>query len=434
MQAGNDQANRTDSVSGWDVIVIGAGPGGSTAAALLAEQGFRTLVLEKAEFPREKIGESLLPALMPVLDRLKVQPTEDTYVYKRGARFVCEDTDREQAFEFQHALPGGAKHAWHVDRARFDTQLRDRAVELGAQVLHGETVTDAGIDDGAAAGEQAWVQTRNHRYTARYLIDASGQSRLLARRNDAVVPYTQFGHCSVYTHFENARTELLGPDYDIRIMLRPDGWGWIIPLPGKRLSVGIVAKHKIEQPYLDEGLLAGPLCQRLTEGATRVATKVVGNYSYNNTVPYGSRFATAGDAACFLDPVFSSGVTLALRGAADLVDLLGPALRENREDDPNLLDGYTESMTRAYGTFAGLVERFYNTRFAESYFLGTDLGDELRRGVMSVLAGDVWRYDNTFQDMLLNSRRRPGRRVQAVGQAASKDPTTGETVANERQD
>ncbi len=418
MPGKSDQANHHEHNPQWDVIVIGAGPGGTTAAGLLAEQGFRTLVLEKQVFPREMIGESLLPALMPVLDRLGVKPTEDTYVYKRGARFVCEDTEREQAFHFPQSPSGGAKHAWHVDRARFDLQLRDRARELGADVRHGETVTDAGADE-----HFAWVETRTGRFTGRYLIDASGQSRLLARRNEAVVPYTRFGACSVYTHFDNAQTELLGPDFDIRIMLRPDGWGWIIPLPGKRLSVGIVAKHKIAQPFLDDGLLAGPLCQRLTAGAERRETKVVGNFSYKNSVPCGPRFAAAGDAACFLDPVFSSGVTLALRGAADLVDVLAPALREGREADKDLLGKFQQSMDRAYGTFSGLVERFYNTHFAESYFLGSDLGDELRNGVMSVLAGDVWRRDNTFQDMLLRSRRRPGRRPAGLQAAqAQRDP------------
>ncbi|MEC8253228.1 MAG: NAD(P)/FAD-dependent oxidoreductase [Planctomycetota bacterium] len=386
-----------------DVLIVGAGPGGTTAAGLLAQQGFDVLVLEKDEFPREKIGESLLPGLMPILARLGVEPEEETYVYKRGARFVCEHTEREQAFEFQHALPGAAEHAWHVDRARFDTQLRDRAVTLGADVRHGETVTDLGVD---ARG--AWVQTRSARVRGRYLIDTSGQSRLMARRNDAVEPYTRFGHCAAYTHFHDARVDQLGPDFDIRIMLRPEGWGWIIPLPGGRISVGIVAKGKVTKEDLDCGLLAGPLCARLTKGATRAETHVVGNYSYANTQPSGARFAAAGDAACFLDPVFSSGVTLAMRGAADLVDVLAPALRAGAEDDPTLLAGFHESMDRAYRTFAGLVERFYNTRFAESYFLGSDLGADLRRGVMSVLAGDVWRHDNPFQDMLLSARRRRG--------------------------
>ena len=384
-----------------DVIIVGAGPGGATAAGLLAMEGFDVLVLEKHEFPREKIGESLLPGLMPVLERLGVEPAEETYVYKRGARFVCEHSDRQQAFAFRDALPGAAEHAWHVDRARFDMQLRDRAVSLGARVQHGEAVTDLGVD-----ADGAYVQTQRARFRGRYLIDTSGQSRLLARRNAAVEPYTDFGHCAVYTHYRDAHVDQLGPDFDIRIMLRPDGWGWIIPLPDRRLSVGIVTKGKVAKTDLDDGLLSGPLCTRLTDGATRGETHVVGNYSYANKLPSGARFAAAGDAACFLDPVFSSGVTLAMRGAADLVDVLAPALRDRREDDPALLADYHRSMDRAYRTFAGLVERFYNSRFAESYFLGSGIGEDLRRGVMSVLAGDVWRHDNPFQDMLLSARRR----------------------------
>ena len=94
-----------------DVIIVGAGPGGTTAAGLLAQEGLDVLVLEKHEFPREKIGESLLPGLMPVLERLGVEPAEETYVYKRGARFVCEHSERQQAFAFRDALPGAAAHA-----------------------------------------------------------------------------------------------------------------------------------------------------------------------------------------------------------------------------------------------------------------------------------------------------------------------------------
>ncbi|MCR9246583.1 MAG: FAD-dependent oxidoreductase [bacterium] len=387
-----------------DVIVIGAGPAGATAAALLAERGLDVLVLEKDEFPRFKIGESLLPAVQPVLARLGIESMPGTSVYKRGARFVCEATGRESVFAFSEALPGSPPSAWHVERAKFDTLLRDRARELGADVRHGQTVVDA-----VARTNRVEVQTREGKHEGRYLIDASGQSRLLARRAEAVSHYDQFGHSAAFTHFEGlspAAFDELGPDFDIRIMMRAEGWGWIIPLPGHRLSVGMVSKGKITPQELDDGLLSGPLCQRLTAGATRLETRVAGNFSYRNTAPSGVRYATAGDAACFLDPVFSSGVTLALRSAMSVADLVGDALEADREDEADLLADHQREMDRAYATFAGLIERFYNSRFAETMFLGDNPDTAIKSGVMSVLAGDVWRTGNDFQDMLLRARRR----------------------------
>ncbi|MFO1076604.1 MAG: NAD(P)/FAD-dependent oxidoreductase [Planctomycetota bacterium] len=389
----------------WDVVVIGAGPGGSATAALLAQRGWRVLVLEKEQFPRFKIGESLLPGCLPVLERLGVKPGPDVFVYKRGARFLCETSGRAQVFAFVDALPGAATSAWHVERARFDTMLRDRAVALGAEVRHGETVVDAGV-----AGDHAWAETREQRFRCRYLVDASGQSRLLARRANAVVPYEQFGMCAVFTHFEDLAPEAyaeLGPDFDIRVVLRKDGWSWIIPLPDRRLSVGTVSKHRVTPADLDGGILGFPLVTRLVRGARRLETRIVGNYSYKNTAPIGARYTAVGDAGCFLDPVFSSGVTLALRGAGDIVDRLDPALRAGTEDDPRLLADHQQAMERATATFAGLIDRFYNSHFAETVFLdGSTIGGEMRRGVMSVLAGDVWRTGNAFQEMLLSARRR----------------------------
>ena len=392
--------------SQWDVLVVGAGPAGATAAGLLAQKGLRTLVLEKDEFPRFHIGESLLPMSLPVIEKLGVPPAEDTFVYKQGAEFLCERSGRHRKFVFTETLPGCGRHAWHVDRARFDKALRDAAVRAGAVVLHGENVVDAGVtDDGAAA----FLRTRTHTFRGRYLVDASGQSRLLARRADASAPYEQFGRCSVFTHFENisdAAWEELGPGKNIRIVLAEGGWGWVIPLPGKRLSVGLVGRTKITNAELERDLLQGPLVTRLTAGATRLETRVIGNFSYRNLTPSGARFCCLGDAACFLDPVFSSGVTLAMVGSQKVVDIVAPALQEGREADPELLQEHEQGMDRSYRTFAGLIDRFYNSNFAETIFLGEPSENvDMRRGIMSVLAGDVWRSGNVFQDMLLSARR-----------------------------
>ncbi len=393
----------------WDVVVVGAGPGGSTVAALLASKGHRVCVLEKDAFPRFRIGESLLPACLPVLERLEIETTPDTFVLKRGAVFVCEETDREKQFCFAEALPGCPEHAWHVERSRFDLLLRDNARERGAEVRHGQAVADVRWDDDAVR-----VRTASGSLSARYLIDASGQGRFLARRMNGVEHDTRFGATSVYTHFESVSQEAydsLGPNFEIRILLRPDGWGWVIPLPERRLSVGLVSRNKLQHEDL-EPLLDGPLVERLTRGATRLQTHIAGNFSYTNTSPSGARYATVGDATCFLDPIFSSGVTLALRGAAALADILAPALDAGCEHVPELMSDHVAQMDRSHRTFAGLIHRFYHTTFAQSFFLGEMPEFEMRRGVMSVLAGDVWREDNPFQELLLKARRTSPKPVQ----------------------
>lgn len=391
----------------WDVLVIGAGPGGSATAGLLAQSGHSVLVLEREHFPRFHIGESLLPAGLGVLARLGVEPESETFVPKRGARFVCEATGRSQAFSFDEALEGCSRSAWHVERARFDTLLRDRARAHGATVVHG-----VNVDAAAAEADGVWVEAEGRRHHGRFLVDASGQSRLCARLGGTAEPYHRFGSSAVFTHYENLGEEAmaeLAPDFDIRIVVRSDGWGWVIPLTGNRLSVGLVSAGRATQTMLEEGLLAGPLVSGLTRGARRLETHVVANYSYRNSRPVGPRFAAVGDAACFLDPVFSSGVTLALRAAESAADCVGPALKEGREGDPELLLAHEASMERAYLTFAALIDRFYNTQIAQTLFLGNVEGMPGRPGVMSVLAGDVWRSDNPFQEMLLGAKRRPAR-------------------------
>lgn len=392
----------------WDVLVIGAGPGGSAAAAFLADAGFSVLVLDRDHFPRFHIGESLLPSGAAVLNKLGITPDPDVFLDKMGAQFVCDATDRVAEFDFSLALPGPPRHAWQVERARFDTILAENAQKCGATVRFGVRVRDFSIDDDGVT-----LTTDDETFRGRYLIDASGQHRFIATKKRAVLPYPDFGRAAVFTHFHEIRDEVwndvIGPNFDIRIMMIEDGWIWVIPLAGKRLSVGVVSRRRgIKNEWLDEYIRKS---KRLTEwlrGARREEeTHIIANFSYRNAEAFGVRYACVGDAWCFLDPVFSSGANLALRSADSLCQALIPALKEQREQAADLTAEHEAYMQRAIDTFSALIFRFYHTNIVDNLIFDVPPDGDLRANITSVFAGDVFRYDNAFQDMLLHSHIRP---------------------------
>ncbi len=389
-----------------DVVVIGGGPGGASAAALLSGEGHDVLVLEREKFPRFKIGESLLPACLPVLKRLQIEPDPESFVFKRGAEFVCERTNRSSVFNFGEALDGPPRHAWQVDRAGFDQKLAERATALGARLRYGDKVTRVEFEEDAAR-----IVTRDGSFRARYVIDASGQNRLLARQLGTAEPILRFGKTAAFVHFDGLSDEALvdiGEGNDIRIMMVEQGWGWIIPLPHRRLSVGIVSKNDVPATKLIADYIEGsPLIRKWTKGCTSSEPKGERNFSYRNRKPAGARYACIGDAACFLDPVFSSGVSLAMVSAQSVSDRLSAALRDRTEADPSLLDAHFEWMEEGIRTFASMIDRFYNTHFIEHFIFGPAVAGQIQREIVSVLAGDVWRADSGFAKMLQRSRRGP---------------------------
>jgi hypothetical protein len=198
----------------------------------------------------------------------------------------------------------------------------------------------------------------------------------------------------------------------------PDGWAWVIPLAGDRLSVGLVRRGKgIKREELDDYLASSPLLGRLTAGAERGDTHLIGNYSYKNASAMGARHACVGDAWGFLDPVFSSGVTLAIHSGMQVAERLAPALRENREADPTLMSPVDAYLDLGFETFAAMIDRFYNTRFTDNMLFGAPADGPFRPGVISVLAGDVYREGgNPFFEMLRSARRN---RLDLNGEAAA---------------
>ncbi len=391
----------------YDALVLGGGPSGSTAANLLAAGGARVLVLEKEVFPRFHIGESLWPGEIEVFARLGVDPGgHRRHMEKRGAEFYEEAANRRAIFPFGDSLQGTATYAFQVERSVFDAQLLARAAEVGAEVHEGEPARDVELGD-----SEVLVRTDKGAYRARYVVDATGLDAFFARRHRTRRRIEDFGLAAVYRHFTDLKPEIaaeVAATGNVKVLFVEGGWLWAIPLGEGRLSVGLVTRKKgIADDWLDAEIAASPELSRLLERARPEGPHHrVGSFSFHNERPHGPRWVCVGDAACFLDPVFSSGVYFAMLGASDAADVLLPALQEGREGDPALMSAHTAHMTHGYSVFATLILSLYQRRLLPGLFFTEDQDSVLRRGLTSVLAGDVWRADNPFQQRLWASTRR----------------------------
>ena len=365
-----------------DVLVVGGGPAGSAAATMLARKGWRVRLYERDRFPREHVGESLLPASMPVLAELGVLPAVEAagFLPKYGATMVWGRDPDPWSWSFRESNPR-YPHAFQVVRSQFDDILLRNAAAQGADVREGCRVLDADAGPSGATLRVEDAEGRPHTARARFVVDASGQAGLIGRARSLREADPFFRNLAVYGYYSGG-SRLPEPDANnILIESIEDGWLWAIPLHTGLVSTGVVVdsaagRERIgelgPEAFFRERVATGPHTSALLAGATLTAPPtIVRDWSYSSSELAGEGFVLAGDAACFVDPLFSSGVHLALSSGVLAAAYVTSALR-----DPELgrdaAAVYSEQYRHQYDHFRDMARLFYGSnRTVDSYFWET---------------------------------------------------------------
>ncbi|MFI4967107.1 MAG: NAD(P)/FAD-dependent oxidoreductase [Gammaproteobacteria bacterium] len=382
-----------------DVLVIGGGPGGSTAAALLARQGHKVIQLEKEHHPRFHIGESLLPMNLPIYERLGVMDKLKAMgVYKPGADFEARNARGYNTYHFARALGESPPHAYQVWRQDFDKMLFDHARECGADGREGNEVT--AVEQRGPRDTLAEVKTdtgKTYRIQARYLLDASGRDAFMASKLHIRKKNPKHQSAAIFGHFRDAEFRPGTDKGNISIYNFDYGWMWMIPLPNDVMSVGAVCRPDYlkqrrgrTKEFLLETLQQNTaLWERMTKAELiDDEVRVTGNYSYDATKIGGPGWMLVGDAFVFLDPVFSSGVYLATSGAEQTAALVHEALA-HPERERGLQRKLEKRLRSGMRRFAFFIYRF-NSPVMRHLFQNPRNDWQIEQGVISMLAGDLF--------------------------------------------
>jgi flavin-dependent dehydrogenase len=382
-----------------DVAVIGGGPAGSTAAALLAERGYSVALLEKARHPRFHIGESLLPANLPLFERLGVaEQVRAIGMRKWGAEFVSPWHDWTSRLQFAEAWDKSQPFAYQVRRSEFDEILFRNAARRGALAMEGCRVREVEFL-GAGGGAQLLVRRDDggeERWRARFVLDASGRDTFLGNRFKAKRRNPKHNSAAIYAHFRRAQRNEGSREGDISIFWFAHGWFWFIPLADGATSVGAVvwpyymkSRAKPVNEFLMDTIALCPLLAERLADAERVSeAEATGNYSYACDRTHGPGYLLLGDAYTFIDPVFSSGVMLAMNSAFVGVEAVDACLRRPAQA-PRALARFDRLVRRGPREFSWFIYRVTNPTM-QTLFMGPSNRLRMKEAVLSLLAGDVF--------------------------------------------
>ena len=376
----------------FDVAIIGGGPAGSSAGTLLAKAGRRVVIFEKERFPRFSVGESTLPAVLNTLERMGVREKIDNggFLIKYGGEIVSA-CGRRVRFYFRNGFKAKRPTAYQVLRSKFDRILLDHAAETGCDVRQQTPVNSFEIDDDGvtlSSGNGGQV------VRAKYVIDCSGRNCLIGNRFQLKRPFPNLRKFSLYAYYDDVRRED-GPDGTLTRMVRTkDSWFWMIPLSGNTTSIGVVMDTEKfrglkmnPEEALAHCIAEQPVVNESMENARRVTNVyATGDFSYRNKQLFGDRWLLAGDAAGFIDPVFSSGVYLALLSGEQAADALNLVL-DRPQQRARAFVYYERRISRVLDIYLRWASAWYTQEFVEVFLYPKEIF-ELVPTVSAVLSGN----------------------------------------------
>jgi len=366
-----------------DVIVIGGGPAGSTAATWLARAGHKVLLLEREKFPREHVGESLLPFCYPLLEDLGViDQLKRNFVRKPGVRFIDRDGNVSTTWCFDHVIKDETYLSFQVIRGEFDHILLKNAAKNGAEIREETSVVEADI---TSESDRVTVTSldsagQRHEHTARFLVDASGRDAFIGAKSGWRKPREELDRTAIWSHWGDVKLAgglEEGLSIIIYMGLEQKGWIWVFPLGENRITAGFVAQNSYireQQRKLKEAgskdwkqdlcmqeLLHSKFVQGLLEGSKMlIPMQVNGNYSYEVKNHYGSNYAMVGDARGFIDPIFSSGVFLSIKTSSLVTAAIHKQLSGEAEDSKAAMEVAYNQVSGAYNFVHRMIRMFYN--------------------------------------------------------------------------
>src|SRR5205809_773735 len=410
----------------YDVIVIGGGPAGSTAATLLARQNYRVLLLERDKFRREHVGESRLPFCYCLLQDLEVvDQLKNNFVRQPGVRFIDRDGNISTTWCFEHVIKDETYLSFQVIRGEFDHILLKNAAKNGAEVHEETSVIEADI---TTASDRVTVTSldsagRKKVHRARFLVDASGRDAFIGAKNSWRKPREELDRTAIWSHWGNVKLRgglEEGLSIIIYMGLEQKGWIWVFPLGENRITAGFVAQNSYlrdQQRKLREAgstdwkydlcmqeLLRSKFCRELLEGSKLLLPMLVnGDYSYEVKNHYGSNYAMVGDARGFIDPIFSSGVFLSIKTSYLVAAAIHKQLTEGLNGENEMMVTAYKQVTGAYNFVHLMIRPFYNPHAVTWAQAGADgLAHKAHESAMAaghyMLSGDFFENYEKFDD------------------------------------